>query len=135
MSSILSSQGLVIATAMVVSSTALFLAFSKHHKITPTPSKSLLRSCLSSDDKKREKNKNKNKKKGKKVRFAEDVKEPRGNGEEYRKEHDEKMAMAERRRRTTSTTTRSCKNQTPANQLALYNGILKQRSQRIQCSF
>jgi len=87
------------------------------------------------DDKKREKNKNKNKKKGKKVRFAEDVKEPRGNGEEYRKEHDEKMAMAERRRRTTSTTTRSCKNQTPANQLALYNGILKQRSQRIQCSF
>ncbi|XP_022948686.1 uncharacterized protein LOC111452283 isoform X2 [Cucurbita moschata] len=113
MSSILSSQGLVIATAMVVSSTALFLAFSKHHKITPTPSKSLLRSCLSSDDKKREKNKNKNKKKGKKVRFAEDVKEPRGNGEEYRKEHDEKMAMAERRRRTTSTTFQRCNNSIP----------------------
>ncbi|XP_022955913.1 uncharacterized protein LOC111457756 [Cucurbita moschata] len=126
MSSILTSQGLVIATAMVVSSTALFLAFSKHHKINPLPSKSLLSSCFSSD----EKNKKKKKKKKKKVRFAEDVKEPKGNGEEYRREHDERVAMAERR-----TSSSCCRNEIPANRVALYNGILKQRSLRTQCSF
>ncbi|XP_022979503.1 uncharacterized protein LOC111479184 [Cucurbita maxima] len=127
MSSILTSQGLVIATAMVVSSTALFLAFSKHHKINPLPSKALLSSCFSSDKRK------KKKKKKKKVRFAEDVKEPKGNGEEYRREHDERVGMAERRRTTTSSS--CCRNEIPANRVALYNGMLKQRSLRTQCSF
>ncbi|XP_038901306.1 uncharacterized protein LOC120088227 [Benincasa hispida] len=132
MSSILSSQGLVIATAMVVSSTALFLAFSNHHKINPIiPSISLLPSCFSSDEKKKEKKKQRRKKK--KVRFAEDVKEPKGNGEEYRREHDEKMGMEERK--LTRTRTSNCRNEIPANRVALYNGILKDRSQRIQCSF
>ncbi|KAG7018354.1 hypothetical protein SDJN02_20222 [Cucurbita argyrosperma subsp. argyrosperma] len=121
MSSILTSQGLVIATAMVVSSTALFLAFSKHHKINPLPSKSLLSSCFSSEEEEKKK---------KKVRFAEDVKEPKGNGEEYRREHDERVAMAERR-----TSSSCCRNEIPANRVALYNGILKQRSLRTQCSF
>ncbi|XP_022153638.1 uncharacterized protein LOC111021094 [Momordica charantia] len=128
MSSILSSQGLVIATAMVVSTTALFLAFSKPDKI-PLPSSKSLRSCFSSDDKNKNKKK---KKKKKKVRFAEDVKEPSGNGEEYRKEHDEKLAMAENRERRRRI---SCRNQIPPNRVALYNGILKQRSHRMECSF
>uniref|UniRef100_A0A9I9DG41 Uncharacterized protein n=1 Tax=Cucumis melo TaxID=3656 RepID=A0A9I9DG41_CUCME len=129
MSSILSSQGLVIATAMVVSSTALFLAFSNHHHkmISPIipPSTSLLPSCFSSDEKKKQKKK-------KKVRFAEDVKEPKGNGEEYRREHDEKIGLMEETRRGRRI---SCRNDIPANRIALYNGILKDRSQRIQCSF
>lgn len=66
------------------------------------------------------------------MRFAEDVKEPKGNGEEYRREHDEKMGLMEetRRRRIIS-----CRNDVPGNRIALYNGILKDRSQRIQCSF
>ncbi|KAA0044441.1 hypothetical protein E5676_scaffold655G001740 [Cucumis melo var. makuwa] len=112
MSSILSSQGLVIATAMVVSSTALFLAFSNHHH------KMI--------------NEKKKQKKKKKVRFAEDVKEPKGNGEEYRREHDEKIGLMEETRRGRRI---SCRNDIPANRIALYNGILKDRSQRIQCSF
>ena len=78
--------------------------------------------------------KKKKKKKKKKVRFAEDVKEPKGNGEEYRREHDERLAMAERRRRT-RTSSSCCRNEIPANRVALYNGILKQRSLRTQCSF
>lgn len=87
---------------------------------------------LRSDDEKREKSNNKKMKKKKKVRFAEDVKEPSGNGEEYRREHDQKLAMAENRGRGTR---RSCRNEIPANRVALYNGILKERSQRMECSF
>lgn len=83
------------------------------------------------DEKKKEKKKQRKKKK---VRFAEDVKEPKGNGEEYRREHDEKMGMAETRTRT-RTRRSSCRNEIPANRVVLYNGILKDRSQRIQCSF
>ncbi|XP_008243734.1 PREDICTED: uncharacterized protein LOC103341962 [Prunus mume] len=127
MSSMLSSQGLVLATAMAVSSTLVFLAFSRQKTFLPTqlsdshnsqqnPKKTALRSCLCSGDKKRERKK-------KKVHFAENVEEPPiGGGEE--------MVM----RKQSKVERRSCRNEIPENRIALYNGILKNRVQRMQCS-
>jgi hypothetical protein len=164
------SQGFVLATAMVVSSTALFLAFCRQRSFPATqlsenqnsqqPEKKILRSCLCSgiqssscvffsflflfnmmffapnllsflwvfrvaEEKKRE-----IKKKKKKVKFAENVKEPSGNGEEYRKGHMKSREIE-----------RSCRNEIrevrrmPENRVALYGGILKNRVQRMQCSY
>ncbi|KAK8618951.1 hypothetical protein V6N13_132926 [Hibiscus sabdariffa] len=122
MSSGICSQGLVLATAMVVSSTVIFLTFSRQ-KPSSSSSKQALRSCLSSDGKRR------NKKKKKKVKFAESVKEPSGNGEEYRK----KMVAG----RSRSEADGFCRSQMPANRVALYNGILRDRVHvhRMECSY
>ncbi|GMI78104.1 hypothetical protein like AT1G52565 [Hibiscus trionum] len=125
MSSGICSQGLVLATAMVVSSTVIFLTFSRPKPpSSSSSSKQTLRSCLSSDGKKRDKKK-------KKVKFAENVKEPSGKGEEYRKEQQKKM-MAGR-----SEGDGICRNQMPANRVALYNGILRDRVHvhRMECSY
>ncbi|XP_030933234.1 uncharacterized protein LOC115959076 [Quercus lobata] len=127
------SQGLVFAAAMVVSSTLLFLAYSRHKSFSlprlsknqnsQQPEKKILRSCLLSEEKKKERKK-------KKVQFAEDVKEPSGNGKEYRKECI-KLSKDEM----------SCGNKIPTvngmpeNRIALYNGIHKDRMQRMQCSW
>ncbi|XP_050383115.1 uncharacterized protein LOC126799896 [Argentina anserina] len=120
MSSVLSSQGLVLATAMAISSTLVFLAFSRKQTLpepqiatnqTPT-----LRSCLSSGDKKRDRKK-------KKVRFAENVEEKK---------------ILERVMESSSSSKRverSCRNQIPENQVALYNGIRRDRVQRLACSY
>ncbi|XP_041020181.1 uncharacterized protein LOC121261845 [Juglans microcarpa x Juglans regia] len=127
------SQGLVLATAMAISSTALFLAYCRQKSFPPTqisenqdpqhPAKQILRSCLYSEEKKKERKK-------KKVQFAEDVKDPSGNGDKYRKEQT-KPSKAEM----------GCRNEIrgvrgmPENRIALYNGILKDRVQRMQCSY
>ncbi|XWS16445.1 hypothetical protein CRYUN_Cryun34aG0088100 [Craigia yunnanensis] len=125
MSSGICSQGLVLATAMVVSSTVIFLTFSRQKNLSPP--KQTLRSCLSSERKKRDK------KKKKKVQFAENVKETSGNGEEYRKEQKKKLiaATAGRSRKID----RFCRNEMPANRIALYNGILRDRVHKIECSY
>lgn len=137
MSGMMGSQVLVLATAMVVSSTVLFLAFSRQKSIlsqnhdSGDPPKKSPRSCLSSGDRKREKKK-------KKVKFAENVKEPRGNGEEFRNEHKKRRGIMGKRE--------NCRNEIPAgievqvqgmpaNRAALYSGILKDRVHRIQCSY
>jgi hypothetical protein len=76
------------------------------------------------EEKKRER------KKKKKVKFAENVKEPSGNGEEYRKGHMKSREIE-----------RSCRveiwevRRMPENQVALYGGILKNCVQRMQCSY
>ncbi|GKV06307.1 hypothetical protein SLEP1_g18208 [Rubroshorea leprosula] len=85
MASMLSSQGVVLATAMAVSGTVLLLAFRLQKSLPPVqfldqipqPSQQVLRSCISSGGKK---------KKRKKVHFAKDVVDPRGNGEEFRRQ-------------------------------------------------
>ncbi|KAG2723092.1 hypothetical protein I3760_02G156300 [Carya illinoinensis] len=127
------SQGLVLATAMFISSTALFLAYCRQKSFTPTqlsetqnsqqPDKQIvLRSCLYSDKKRRDKKK-------KKVQFAKNAKDPRGNGEEYRKKHMKRskveMGCRSELRRMSGM---------PENRVALYNGILKERVQKMQCS-
>ncbi|XP_010542251.1 PREDICTED: uncharacterized protein LOC104815531 [Tarenaya hassleriana] len=124
------SNGVVIATAMVVSSTALFLAISRQFSGNQTTQgqgpRPILRSSLSSEEKKRERKKQK-----KRVRFAENVKETKGNGEEYRREHSRRTELLGKPEETGSV----CRIEMPANRIALYNGILRDRNQRIQCSY
>ncbi|KAK2651610.1 hypothetical protein Ddye_011466 [Dipteronia dyeriana] len=124
-SSIMNSQSVVLATAMVVSSTVLFLAFSKQkpHQ-SEDSSKQTLRSCLYTEGKKKQKLKKK-----KRVHFAENVKETTGNGEEYRREQSKKFTTKKVDANTI------CRNEIPANRIALYNGILRDRVHRVQCSY
>ncbi|OVA06702.1 hypothetical protein BVC80_787g11 [Macleaya cordata] len=128
MSSILmSSQGMAFATAMAVSGTVILLAFCRpkstfsatQFSISDMNSKSdpqNLRSCIYSEEKKREK------KMKKKVHFAEDVVDPVGNSEEFRREHKRSVRLNQ-----------DCRSQKhevrgiPANRMALYNGILRDR--------
>ncbi|KAI3802996.1 hypothetical protein L1987_31144 [Smallanthus sonchifolius] len=133
MSSILASNGMVLATAMAaVSGTAvLLLAFrlqkqpsfsdAGHFSIIHHP-----RSCISSDGKKREK-------KNKKVHFAEDVMEPSGNGEEFRRRFQSKN-LGQNRTFLSNLKEEGGKKKIvkvyegiPANRLALYSGILRDR--------
>ncbi|KAI3814621.1 hypothetical protein L1987_14261 [Smallanthus sonchifolius] len=125
MSSILASNGMVLATAMAaVSGTVLLLAL----RLRP-PSPSAVhhpRSCISSDGKKREK-------KNKKVHFAEDVMEPSGNGEEFRRRLQSKN-LGQNRSFSVTLKVEGCKKKIgreykgiPANRMALYSGILRDR--------
>jgi len=72
------------------------------------------------------------KKKGKKkrVHFAEDVVDPRGDGEEFRRQH-EAVFLSQNSCSSSSTSTEFKKNgqqrRMPANRAALYNGILRDR--------
>ncbi|KAK4748266.1 hypothetical protein SAY87_014852 [Trapa incisa] len=123
-SSMLGSQSLVLATtAMVVSSTVLFLAYSRHK---PDPPKLPLRSCLSSDGKKTGQKK-------KKVKFAESVKDPRENGEEFRRK--QRRGSSEKSCRECEISSPASPGAMPANRAALYNGILRDRAQRMACSY
>ncbi|KAI3714811.1 hypothetical protein L6452_21771 [Arctium lappa] len=137
MSSILASNGMVLATAMAaVSGTVILLAFHLqkppstttataarfsiiHHPRGPRP-------CISSVGKKREK-------KNKKVHFADDVMEPSGNGEEFRRRLQSKNLYQNRNFSTTSKDGGGEKKISrdyegiPANRMALYSGILRDR--------
>lgn len=76
----------------------------------------------------------KRERKKKRVHFAEDVVDPRGNGDEFRKQHVVKKASS------SSSSSSSSKFKTsgrmPANRVALYNGILRDRTvQRLAYSY
>lgn len=71
----------------------------------------------------------KRQRKKKRVHFAENVKETSGNGKEYRKEHGKNLM---------NKAARNCRNEIPrmpANRVALYNGILRDRVHGTQCSY
>ncbi|KAK1413959.1 hypothetical protein QVD17_29696 [Tagetes erecta] len=125
MSSILASNGMVLATAMAaVSGTVLLLAF----HLQKQPTNTIIhhpRPCIHQDGKKRERKK-------KKVHFAKDVMEPSGNGEEFRK----KLVQSKKLKGSSLTTLKDegCKKKIvrnykgiPANRMALYTGILRDR--------
>ncbi|KAI3781918.1 hypothetical protein L2E82_11946 [Cichorium intybus] len=131
MSSILASNGVVIATAMAAG-TAIFIAFCLQKQSTTTVSAARFsvvhhpRPCIYSDGKK------KGEKKKKKVQFAEDVMEPSGNGDEFRRL---KSKNLHRKRNYLSMLkdevgqkkpSRNLKG-LPANRMALYSGILRDR--------
>ncbi|KAL5769002.1 hypothetical protein ACOSP7_015560 [Xanthoceras sorbifolium] len=140
MSSMLSSQGVVLATAMAVSGTVILLALrlqkssqTTQYSIDQIPRESaeqVLRSCISSDENKREK-----KKKKKRVHFAEDVVDPRGNGEEFRRQHGSRKTSSSSSSSPSSSTSLNLSSPAqfkksggmPANRVALYNGILRDR--------
>lgn len=71
----------------------------------------------------------------KKVKFAENVKEPKGNGEEYRKKREQLGRIVPEQMIKPEKTGLVCRNDMPANRIALYNGILRDRDHRIQFSY
>ncbi|XP_058774081.1 uncharacterized protein LOC131648340 [Vicia villosa] len=126
------SQGLVFTTAMVVSTTMLYLVFSKQ-KNNPSfqiQGNHVLRSCLYSEEKKKERKMN-TKKSKKKVRFAESVKEER--------EKKSEVVRKEKQRKRNRVYSSNCRSETsksrgiPANRIALFNGILRDRVHRMEC--
>ncbi|OMO81174.1 hypothetical protein CCACVL1_12573 [Corchorus capsularis] len=129
MASILGSQGVVLATAMAVSGTVILLAFrlQKSLPLDHQPSQQALRSCISSEEKKRDK------KKKKKVHFAEDVRDPRTDGEEFRRQLRVRMKINSASSATSSSSAAAALNSSPkfkkmpGNRAALYNGILRDR--------
>ncbi|KAL2462748.1 hypothetical protein Fot_53985 [Forsythia ovata] len=129
----LSSQGLVLATAMAVSAGTIIVFDLLREKYFPPsqfsrnqqsiPHKKLLKSCLSSGSKKSQK---------KRVQFAVDVKDSSGNNEVYRKTHRKHREVPQ----STSCGTEILELQgMPANHMALYSGILKDRVQKTEYSY
>lgn len=74
--------------------------------------------------------KRRERRKKKKVQFAENAKDPNGYGEEYRKQQMKRskveMGCRSELRRMSGM---------PENRVALYNGILKERVHKMQCSY
>ncbi|KAG7577404.1 hypothetical protein ISN45_Aa03g016880 [Arabidopsis thaliana x Arabidopsis arenosa] len=126
----------VIATAMVCSSTALFLAMARQFhgnhqtsKVLDQTPRPILRSCLSSEETKKQR------KRIKKVRFADNVKDTKGNGEEYRRRELNRRSVPEPVTKPGKTGSMCRISTMPANRMALYNGILRDRDHRVQCSY
>ncbi|CAN8270197.1 unnamed protein product [Cochlearia groenlandica] len=124
-----SSGTVAIATAMVFSSTALFLAMTRHgnetSKLRDQTKRPIFRSCLSSEEAKKQR------KKKKKVSFAENVKDTKGNGKEYRRRRTEPELVS----KPEKTGSICGVSNMPANRMALYNGIIRDRDHRSQCSY
>ncbi|KAJ7978921.1 Cytochrome P450 family protein [Quillaja saponaria] len=133
MSSIISSQGMALATAMAVSGTVILLAFRRQKSFpatqfpvgeNPQSSPQILRSCISSERKK---------KKNKRVHFAEDVMDPSGNGEEFRRQHAItnnnclQYSIAKPKVKKKNNGGNGKNRGIPENRVALYNGILRDR--------
>ncbi|KAI3709453.1 hypothetical protein L2E82_39215 [Cichorium intybus] len=130
MSSIFASNGMVLATAMAaVSGTVILLAFRLQKQPTAAVAGTTKfsvtnhpRPCISIGGTK------KRVKKKKKVHFAEDVMEPSGNGDEFRKRLQSKKFH---KLRTSSSLFKDeggkKKISMPANRMALYTGILRDR--------
>ncbi|KVI11658.1 uncharacterized protein LOC112507103 [Cynara cardunculus var. scolymus] len=132
----LPSNGVVLATAMAAG-TAIFLAICLQKQPTTTAVVYPTRPCISSDGKKKKKGKKKNKK----VKFAEDVMEPSGNGDEFRRRLKSKNINQNRNYLSIfkdeggqKKLSRNLKG-LPANRMALYSGILRDRGvHRVACS-
>ncbi|KAE8713926.1 putative 50S ribosomal protein L36 [Hibiscus syriacus] len=136
MASMLSSQGMVLATAMAVSGTVILLAFRLQKSLDQIslPSQQALRSCISSEGKKKTKKK--------KVHFAEDVMDPRSDGAEFRKQLKNRVRINNSAASALNSTPKFKKfgggkdRGIPANRVALYNGILRDRGvQRLAYSY
>ncbi|XP_074278930.1 uncharacterized protein LOC141602668 [Silene latifolia] len=121
-SSVLSSQSVIITTAMAVSGAVILLSLCRIKNLPSSIQQTSpsLRSCLSSE---RLKGENKNKKK-KRVKFAENVKEDKSETNYANKKKKNKEEVKSRKV--------SKFREMPANQAALYHGILRDRVHRVE---
>ncbi|XP_050228714.1 uncharacterized protein LOC126677938 [Mercurialis annua] len=143
MSSMICSQGMVLATAMAVSGTVILLALRLQKSLPPSllpplqetpqsnsrhhhhPQEQILRSCISPDGKK--------KKNKKRVKFAEDVMDPIRDSKEFRRKHAEAAIVVSTNSSASSSPPKFIKKigsnerRMPENRVALYNGILRDR--------
>ncbi|XP_072960816.1 uncharacterized protein [Typha angustifolia] len=138
---VMGSHGLALAaTAMAVSGTVVLIALCRnkpllfHSLFTPLdginpPSQSRnLRPCISSEKRKRERARNKSKKR---VHFADEVAEL-----ELDKKADNEVKLVHySRNRQVEETQIGRISRMPANRAALYNGILRDRLQRVASSY
>ncbi|XP_020206238.1 uncharacterized protein LOC109791358 isoform X2 [Cajanus cajan] len=138
----INSQGMVLATAMALSGTVIVLALRLQRSFIPSqfplheisqPSTPILRSCISSDENKR----GKRKKQKKRVHFADDVVDSCGNGEEFRRQQRVNRNSFYSKSESKVETEKNCDVRgMPANRVALYNGILRDRvAQRLTYSY
>ncbi|CAJ1944546.1 unnamed protein product [Sphenostylis stenocarpa] len=132
MCSMISAQGVAVATAMAVSGTVILLALRLQksfppphfavHEIAPSPPP-VLRSCISNAGKKSKR------KKIKRVHFAEDVVESCRDGQEFRNRNLRSKKVQKSFNQETKI------GEMPTNRVALYNGILRDRvAQRLAYS-
>lgn len=75
------------------------------------------------------------------MQFAENVKDTKENGDEYRRGKENSLFARQDKGNSNTRTDRVCRNEIPgihgmpANRIALYNGILRDRLHRMQCSY
>ncbi|CAK9329613.1 unnamed protein product [Citrullus colocynthis] len=130
MSSMMNSQGMALATAMAaVSGTVILLSFCIQksipiHQFSPPT----LRSCILSDTRKKKKKQNQKKR----VHFAKDVVDPIGNGDDFRRQHqiawnNNYSTVSSPPQKPPAATATATDPGMPANRVALYNGILRDR--------
>lgn len=136
-SSVMSSQSVILTTAMAVSGALIFLSLARikslpitlhnsaSHTFNNNNPSSRLRSCLASDDKKEKK------KKKKRVKFADNVKDhiPKSEIKIAKFSSDKKMKRVEILKSEKFLRV----SQMPSNRAALYHGILRDRVHRIEC--
>ncbi|KAE9584562.1 hypothetical protein Lal_00021734 [Lupinus albus] len=118
------SNGIVLTTAMVVSTTVLYFAFSRQKTHLPSfqiSNKQILRSCLYSEEKRR------GRKKNKRVKFAENVMMKEGRESIKKVKKEEKNEKRESLSRNGSMEM----NGMPENRVALYKGMLRDRGHKI----
>ncbi|XP_073294414.1 uncharacterized protein [Primulina huaijiensis] len=130
----LTSQALVLATAMAASAGTIIIFNLFHERYSPTPrnqdsplhEKQELKSCLSSGGKRRDG------KRRKRVRFADDVKldSRRESNEKFDKKGNKKVAEVESNR--CGKEMLGLRRNMPPNRVALYSGILKNRFQTME---
>ncbi|PON63240.1 cytochrome P450 family protein [Parasponia andersonii] len=116
---------------MAVSGTVILLAL-RLQKSLPTsqfpvgqvPQPQILRSCISSEGNKKKRNKQK------RVHFAEDVVDPSGDGDEFRRQHSV-ISNSPSSKISSSSSLKKINGdkykRMPANRAALYNGIIRDR--------
>lgn len=81
------------------------------------------------------------KRKKKRVQFAENVKNTKGNGDEYRRERQSPWHARREREVSNTRMSRVCRNEIqgnhgmPENRVALYSGILVDRVHKMECSY